>query len=246
MSRLRLAQVFTIALALLLIGLAPLRLALDAMGAERRGLAAREASGTIWRGRLLGARFGGVELGDVRLGLDAAGLFLGGGRVWFRTQGPISAGGVLLLSGKRSGARSLDGTLPLGLVIPQAPVHGRLGLKDVDLEFRHGLCRSAGGRVSLDQLTLPGGGPLAPALVLSGAPTCRGGAAVIPLSGLADGVAIDVLIRLDGAGGYRLETVLRATNPRFAALAALRGFERTIDGFRRVDQGRLSGGAARP
>lgn len=239
MSRLRLAQIFALALVVLLIGLAPLRLALGAMGAERGGLAARAVTGTVWRGELKAARFGGVELGDVGLGLDVAGLFLGGGRVWFRTRGPVSAHGVLLLTGSRSGVSSVDANLPLEAVMAQAPVRGRLGLKDVDLEFRHGTCRSAKGRIVLDHLTLPGGAPLAPNLVLSGAPTCRGGAAVVALSGMADGVAIDLVIKLDGAGGYRLETVLRATNPQFAALAVLSGFERTMEGFRRVDQGRL-------
>lgn len=242
MSRLRLAQIFALALVVLLMALAPLRLALEAMGAERGGLAARAVTGTVWRGQLKAARFGGVELGDVGLGLDIAGLFLGGGRVWFRTQGPVSARGVLLLTRSRSGVSGVDANLPLEAVMPQAPVRGRLDLKDVDLEFRHGACKSARGRIVLDHLTLPGGAPLAPNLVLSGAPTCSGGAAVTRLNGLADGVAIDLVIKLDGAGGYRLETVLRATNPQFAALAALSGFERTMDGFRRVDEGRLGGG----
>jgi len=243
MSQLRLVQVFALAVVVLLIALTPLQWALHAASAEQRGLTAQSATGTIWAGQLKAARLGGVALGDVDLGLDVAGLFLGAGRAWFDAQDPIVAGGVIALTGSRSGISSLNASLPLEAVMSQAPVRGRLTLKDVDLEFRHGVCRSAGGQITLDQMSLPGGFPLAPKLVLSGEPSCREGRVVAPLSGLADGVAIDLLISLDAAGRYRLETVLRATNPQFATLPALSGFERTMEGFRRVDEGRVAGHA---
>lgn len=242
MSQLRLAQIFALAVGVLLIALTPLRWALHAAGADQRGLAAQSATGTVWRGELKAARMGGVELGDVGLGLDIPGLFLGGGRAWFNAKAPISARGVIALTGSRA-IGGLHASLPLDAVMAHAPVRGRLTLKDVDLEFRRGACSSAKGQVTLDQMSLPGGAPLAPSLVLSGEPSCRDGMVVAPLSGLADGVAIDLLISLDAAGRYRLETVLRATNPQFAALPGLSGFERTMEGFRRVDQGRLDGHA---
>lgn len=239
MSQLRLMQIFALAVVVLLIALTPLQWALHAAGAQQRGLAAQSATGTVWRGELKAARFGGVELGDVGLGLDIPGLFVGGGRAWFNAEAPISARGVIALTGSRAGIASLDASLPLEAVMPHAPVRGRLTLKDVDLEFRRGACRSARGQITLGQMSLPGGVPLAPALVLSGEPSCRDGRVAAPLSGLADGVSIDLLISLDAAGRYRLETALRATNPQFATLPALSGFERTMEGFRRVDQGRL-------
>jgi hypothetical protein len=244
-SWLRLAQIFGVALVALVVGLAPLQLALGAMGADRRGLAAQVVSGTIWGGELKTARFGGVELGDLRLGLDVAGLLLGGGRIWFQAHGPVSARGVAMLTGSRFGASGLDATLPLEAVMLRAPVRGRLGLKGVQMEFRHGACHTAQGRITLDRLSLPGGAQLPASLVLSGAPTCRQGAMVAPLSGQAEGVGIDLLLTIDGAGGYRLETLLQATNPGFESMAVLTGFERTMEGFRRVDQGRLGGDAPR-
>lgn len=241
MSRLRLLQIFGAALLVVLVTLAPLRLALDIMGAERRGLAARAATGTIWRGQLGDARFGAVDLGDVRLGLDIPGLFLGGGRLWFVAKGPAEGRGVLLMTGSRFGAAGLDARLPLQTLMPAAPFSGRLRLEDAHVEFRHGGCRSAKGRVRLEGLSLPGAAH-GPDLVLSGGLSCRGRTLVAPLGGQAEGQRIDMLLTLEGSGAYRAETWLRGTSADFESIAVLAGFERTMEGFRRVDQGRLGGG----
>lgn len=239
MSRLRLVQTFAGGLLALLVALAPLQLALNMMGVERQGLGARAVTGTIWRGELQGARLGGVGLGDVRLGLHVPGLLLGGERVWFDVQGRMSARGVAVMTGDEFGVGDFDASLPLEGIMSRAPVRGRLRLDGVTAAFRNGACSAATGRVTIDRLSLPGGAQLAPSLALSGVPTCKGGLLVTPLSGQAEGIAVDLLMTIDASGGYRLETLLRAANPSFGALTALGGFERTMRGFVRVDRGRL-------
>jgi hypothetical protein len=239
MSGLRLGQIFAVALLVLLVGLAPLQLGLNMMGGERLGLGARAATGTIWRGELKEARLGGVDLGDVDLGLHIPGLLLGGGRVWFDAQGPMSARGVAVMTRAEFGVVDFEASLPLEEIMSRAPVRGRLRLEGGRVAFRHGACSAATGRVTIDRISLPGGAQLAPGLALSGVPTCKGGLLIIPLSGQADGIGVHLLVTIDASGGYRLETLLRAANPSFEALMALTGFERTMRGFVRVDQGRL-------
>ena len=55
----------------------PLRVGLDLGDADRSGLAAIGADGSIWSGRLADARFGAVPLGDVNIGLKFRSLVAG-------------------------------------------------------------------------------------------------------------------------------------------------------------------------
>ena len=72
---------FLAALALALLVLLPLRMAAGWFEMGGRGLAAREAEGSLWFGRLREARFGPVLLGDVDARLNVLPLFLGRARL---------------------------------------------------------------------------------------------------------------------------------------------------------------------
>src|SRR3954462_343394 len=77
---------FLAAFAFAVIALIPLRVAIGWYGAE--GLAAREATGSIWLGMLKEAQLGPVALGDVRARLNILPLLLGRARLSLSQGGP--------------------------------------------------------------------------------------------------------------------------------------------------------------
>jgi general secretion pathway protein N len=237
MSARRLALMFAIVFVILLVGLFPLRLALGVMSAPAAGLSATSVRGSVWSGVLSGATLGGVRLGEVRAGLDLLGLFRGGGRIWFRTLGPVEAHGVVRPGAAVFGVEGLDAVLPSSLLAPAAPVEGRLQFTDVTAVFRHGDCRQAGGKVRLSDVAFgPVGG-----LVLQGEVRCEGRRLLLPLEGQGQGVALRVRLAVDGQGRYEAETLIRSSDANLAAAGAPPG-ERTLEGYRRLDRGRFGGG----
>jgi hypothetical protein len=77
-SRLALILVFAVSLALMLAILTPLRLVLDVAGADDLGLHAARVEGPFWDGRVVGARAGGLPLGDLRVSVNPLALMLAG------------------------------------------------------------------------------------------------------------------------------------------------------------------------
>ncbi|NNC71358.1 MAG: type II secretion system protein GspN [Sphingomonadaceae bacterium] len=61
--------------------LIPMRLGLDWLGLDERGVAAREARGSVWNGLLTEAQFGGSDVGDVDAGLGLFPLLIGRARL---------------------------------------------------------------------------------------------------------------------------------------------------------------------
>lgn len=61
--------------------LIPLRFGMDWLGLDERGVAAREAQGSVWNGRLVEAQFGDAAVGDVDAGLGFFPLLIGRARV---------------------------------------------------------------------------------------------------------------------------------------------------------------------
>jgi len=75
---------FLAAFAFAMVALIPLRTGAGWVGS---GLAAREASGSIWLGMLKEARFGPVPLGDLKARLNILPLFLGRARLSLSREG---------------------------------------------------------------------------------------------------------------------------------------------------------------
>lgn len=244
MSGRRLVLLFAGALALMLLATLPLRLALNWAQAPARGLAAERVSGTVWGGTLHAAAFHGLRLGDVDLGLDPLGLLLGGGRFRFDLKGAMAGKGVAQLRGSGFGLSGVDLSGPTAMLAAGLPFAGQVRLEDLEAGFRSGTCHRASGRVSIERIAI-GAGVELPGLVLSGGPACREGAWVAPLSGQAAGVNVEADLRIDAKGRYMLLTRVRTTNPTFEAAMGLAGFERNLDGFSRVDQGRMGADAGR-
>lgn len=244
MSARRLASVFVVLLALMLVATIPLSLALSAMGAATRGLSATRVSGTIWSGELSDASFQRVRLGDVRVRLDPLGLFLGGGRVQFVLGGRLQGRGVARLAGREVGVSRLRLSAPADALADGLPFRGTVRLENLEARFRSGACHRASGRIVLERLSLGAGAPL-PGLSLSGPAACRGGLLVAPLSGRAAGVEVEADLQVSGAGRYQLLTRVKTTDPTLEAAMGLAGFERNLDGFNRRDHGQVGVDAPR-
>jgi general secretion pathway protein N len=235
MSRERLVLVFAGVFLVMLLALFPMRLALGLMTPGASQLTATSVSGSIWRGRLDGAALGGAPLGAARAGIDVLGLFRGGGRLWFRTQGPITGRGVLQLGATAFALEDADLTLPSSILLPGLPIQGRLQLTGFTAAFRHGDCRRAGGDVRLADVSFGA----ASGLVLSGKARCQGRRLAVPLEGQAQGVALQALLTLDGRGRYEVQSLVRSSDANLAGTTGMRGLERTLDGYRRIDRGRI-------
>lgn len=244
MSRRGLITAFAAMFVVALVATFPMSVALKAMGAASRGLAAERVSGSVWSGHLDKAQFRGLEVGDVALRLDPLGLLMGGGRLRFELRGPLQGRGVLHMRGTEAGVSGVKLSGPATALAANLPFRGTLRLEGVEGRFRSGVCRRARGRVIIESLSL-GGGVALPGLVLSGTAACRGNSFTAPLSGRAAGVDVEAELQVDGQGRYRLQSRVRTTNPTLEAAMGLAGFERRLDGFNRLDQGVLGDYAAR-
>ncbi|HYE29678.1 MAG TPA: type II secretion system protein N [Allosphingosinicella sp.] len=193
---------FLAALLFSLAALLPLRLALDWLGFETRGLAAREAQGSVWLGGLADARFGTVPIGDVATRLRALPLILGRARLDVRQEGDGLRAG---LTASRHGFGIDDAS---GMV--QASGLGRLpppslNLADLSVRFADGLCVAAEGRVQARFAGELAGMPLAAGF--SGEARCEGPALLLPLATQSGADRVEV--RLFADGRYRIDAKLR-------------------------------------
>lgn len=238
MTALRRAALFLLAFLLLLIVFAPLRFALDRIGAARLGLAAAEIGGTVWSGRMTDASFHKVRLGDLRVGLRPLPLLLGRTRLVLETLDRPGRG-VLIRGGGRSGVSDATMTVPLELPEAPVPLRGELKLRDVSVIFRDGACEEARGRVATDLLVrnaefLQWQGP-----ELSGEIACRGDAVLIPLRGARAGSDVSAALSLEATGRYRLQTRVVTQDLALATALVLAGFQRSPEGLTRVDAGQF-------
>lgn len=203
------AAAFVLALAALL----PMRVAIDWLELEERGISAREAQGTVWIGALRDTRFGPLPLGDLHAGLDGLPLLLGRARVALERgePGPPLAGAATVTGGG-FGLHDIQGRIAGGALFAPLPITA-LDLTDVSAHFRDGRCASAEGRVraelagELGGIALPGG--------LSGNARCDGEALLVPLAGQSGLERVDLRIFPDG---------------RWIAQAAAGGVDQRLEG----------------
>jgi general secretion pathway protein N len=188
-----------------LVGAFPLRLALDWLQLDERGLAAREAQGSIWLGSLSEAQWGRVALGDLQAQRRTLPLLLGRARLdlnrdreadRFQGSASVSRYGV--------GIDDMTGRLDLGAALAPLPV-GAVDMSEVTAHFENGLCTSAEGVVranvagDIGGLALPGG--------LNGNARCDRGALLLPLTSQSGTESLN--LRLFEDGRYEVELVVR-------------------------------------
>jgi general secretion pathway protein N len=193
---------FACALLFSLAALLPLRVALGWLGYADKGLAAREATGSVWLGALTEARFGTVALGDVATKLRFLPLLIGRARLDLQQADDGLRGGVTV-SRHGFGIDDATGRIEaeaLGDLPPPT-----LDLADLSVRFADGMCVHAEGLVKarfageLVGVSLTAG--------FSGEARCDGPAVLLPLVSQSGGDRLDV--RLFADGRYRIDAALR-------------------------------------
>jgi len=218
--KLRRGAFFLIAFLFALVALLPLGLALRWLQLDERGLAAREAEGSVWLGGLREARFGDVALGDLSARLRALPLLVGRARIDLeRTGGADGFGGGVTLSRHGFGVDDVTAGLAIGPLLAPLPV-ATLDLDDVTAHFADGQCAGAEGMVKAS-LAGEAPGPMLPRS-LTGEARCDGGALLLPLVAPSGMERLD--LRLFEDGRYRIELNVRAADETMRQRLAASGF----------------------
>jgi general secretion pathway protein N len=218
---------FVCAFLFALVALLPLRLALDWLALDDRGLAAREAKGSIWLGALSEAQLGTVALGDVQAQLRTLPLLIGRARVDLRRDDEAEPfEGSATVSRNGFGIDDMTGALDLGSAFAPLPI-ASLDVSDVTVHFADGQCMAGEGMVratiagEVAGLALPGG--------LSGNARCDEGALLLPLVSQSGMEALNV--RLFEDGRYRIELAVRPADEAIRAGLVASGFAQTASGY---------------
>lgn len=215
MGRIRIGA-FLLLFAAALVVLLPMRLALGWFSTP--GFGVREASGSVWHGRLTGVRFGAIPLGNLSARLAVLPLLTGRARLVLHgenLEGALGAGrhGV--------GFENVTGRIAVGDGFAPVPVSA-LEISGVTVRFRDGHCALAEGRVravlrgGTMAMALPGG--------LGGTARCENGMLVLPLASQSGLERLTVSI--DARGRYRATIAIRPTQPAVGAGLLAAGFAR--------------------
>jgi general secretion pathway protein N len=215
-----------------LVALVPMRAALGWFDAGGRGLAAREAAGTLWLGGLKEAQFGRVPLGDVEARLNFWPLLIGRARLsLWREEAQGAFQGAVSVSRHSFGIEDATGELRAAGLFAPLPL-ASLVLEDVSVRFSGGLCESASGQVranlsgALGGVTLPSG--------LRGEVRCAEGAVLLALAGQSAMERVN--IRIEANGRYRIDLAIRADDPAAVQRLLGAGFAAGPGGYvRRLD-----------
>jgi general secretion pathway protein N len=215
MRRMGWALFLILAFLFALIALLPLRLAIDRLGFDEQGLAARDVTGSLWSGVLREAQFGPVPLGDLSARLHVLPLFLGRARLSLSSADGGSFEGALVATRHGFGVDEVSARLRIGSLLAPLGVTS-LELDGVGALFRSGRCVHAEGRV---RSALAGA---AGAVAMTGQARCDGGALRLPLTSPSGAERLD--IRLLGDGRYQVEALVRPADPASAAALLAAGF----------------------
>lgn len=204
----------------------PLRVAVDLLGLAYRGLAAREASGTIWSGRLAEAQFGPARIGDLDTRLRLLPLLLGRASLAVSDPAPQGISGTFSVSPWTTGFADVHATLPTGTLLAPLPITA-FRLDGVSVRFDAQGCAQARGLVraqtsgSLGALSLPSG--------FTGTARCDGGRLLLPLTTQSGMEAID--LRFGPAGRYDAVVRVRPADGAAAAQLLAAGFRQTSGSY---------------
>lgn len=233
MSNRNLLLIFLAALLAALPLTTPLAVGLAAGGGKQLSFA--EARGTIWRGEVRRAALGPLTLGDLSVGLDPLALLTGQTKVAIRASGgDLKGSGRIALTRRSPGVERFTGSLPLSALGLSGSLTGDLTAREVSAEFDDGVCRKAEGDIAA---VIQGLGPNP--VALKGRPACQGPVLALPLAGTVEGMALDLVVRLQADGRYRLEATVKTTDPAFGAILAAEGFTSVPGGYGRTSEGKL-------
>jgi general secretion pathway protein N len=211
---------FIAALAFALVALLPLRVVVGWYGLDGRGLAAREATGSLWLGALREAQFGAVPLGDLKARLNLLPLFLGRARLSLSRDEPEGRfEGAVTVSRHSFGVDDVTGQLRTGAMFAPLPISS-LDLADVTAHFEGGMCTHAEGEVraafagEMAGLLLPSG--------LRGSARCAEGALLLPLTSQTGMEQVNLRFQADGR--WRIDLAVRPADAGTVAPLVSAGF----------------------
>lgn len=243
MTRERLSVLFLVALTMWSLALLPLRLVLQPWGPAQapidanrdapvkpRGIAALDVSGSLWHGRVRGASWRGLELGDMSVALQPWPLLVGVRRFELRT--PDLSGAIL--RGRIDGIEQVTGGITLDRIEPMPRLQLAIHLRSFSLTFSQGGCRVAGGTLWIEAQVAGRNDPI----TLRGRPTCVDGQARIVLQSRGT-PQVEATMHITGNGNYRLRTVVRDSKGGAKPGLQLAGFEPAAAGLSRVNEGSL-------
>lgn len=221
-----------------LLALMPLRMAMDWFGLGNRGIAAREAQGSIWFGSMKEAQAGTLALGDLATGVHALPLLVGRVRLALERRdgapGDAFRAGVNLTRNS-FGVDDMTGRL---MVPPGAfgrlPI-GQIDLTDVTARFENGECSEAAGNVQANLagevggVTLPSG--------LTGAARCDAGALLLAMASQSGMETVE--LRLRGDGRYEGVLLMKTVDPAARERMTASGLTATTAGYEMRASGRF-------
>lgn len=212
----------------------PLRLAVSSLAP---GLEADAVTGSVWNGQLRNARWDGVPLGDLDIGLDPRSL-LGGNPELAFTRLNSGVNGATL-NGSVGGSRQekrivgLDGDLQLELLPAPVP-RVALTFADVSASFSNSRgCMAAGGTITARISGIPLMGDSPP---ISGTPRCDGDALLTRLAAPTAPLALDLWLWQDGR--YRAGLAVQTANPLARITLSGIGFTPTSEGATLLVEGK--------
>jgi general secretion pathway protein N len=218
-----------------LLALLPLRVAIGWFGLDERGLAAREAEGSLWLGTLDEAQFGAAALGDLTASLRTLPLLAGRARLdveRHEAARPLKGGVTATRHG--FGIDDFSGVLEIGAGAMPLPI-ASVELGDVTARFADGLCRHGEGLVKAS-LSGDFGGMALPE-GLSGNARCDGGALLLPLASRSGTEKLN--LRLFEDGRYRAQLVVRVADPTMGPRLQAVGFAPSAGGYAFSIEGRF-------
>jgi general secretion pathway protein N len=225
------AAVFLLALVATL----PLRVAAAWLGLDDRGLAAREAAGSVWSGHLSEAQLGRAPLGDLSARLGMLPLLIGKARVALARPGAVDPfEGALTASLSGFGVDDMTGRVRVAALFAPLPI-AAIDLEDVSTGFSGGRCSRAEGQVramlsgEIAGIGLPS--------VFTGSVACAGDAVLIPFASQSGMERL--VLRLFADGRYRIDLGVRPTGETMRAALTAAGFTPGNGAFERRIEGRF-------
>lgn len=221
-----------------LLALLPLRLAIDWFGIANRGVAAREAQGSVWYGALKEAQVATIGLGDLGAGVHVLPLLVG--RARFALHRDEGAPGDAFSAGVNLTRNTFGFDDVTGRLLITAGAFGRLPLSMLDLtdvtaRFENGQCAEAAGNV---QATLSGevGGVALPG-GLTGAARCDAGALLLAMVSQSGRESLEM--RLEGDGSYTSVLLMRTSDPSVRDRMTASGLTQSALGYEMRMNGRF-------
>jgi general secretion pathway protein N len=207
----------------------PMRLALDALDLDARGLTAREVRGSVWSAELRQVKVRDALLGDVRAGLSPWALLLGTARIRL-TDGPLT--GAVETSPRGFGVEGLTGALPAIAALPPLPASS-LTLEGLTIGFRDGVCDRAEGTARLAVAPVAGVG----VGEMRATARCDGEAALLPFQ--ADSGVATAEMRVYAAGRYALTLTMMGADAQLTNVLTAAGFRTSPTGLSLTVEGSL-------